>query len=156
MLSNLETKYSISINEKQENKHRRFFIKGRYTIEHQQDMHVYEHKEELDCYIVYKTNRMKALNTNNWDDCDTVLSIDKFDETKYEHIYGEQRIKENKIQNFSENLTNIYGIDLLLPLRYMNIFSLEDMWDNIDYICPIELAIQYCCQCQVNFISIFN
>ena len=157
-MSDLQTRYSISIMEKQEIKHRRFFIRGRYTIDRIQDMHVYKHKEELNCYVVYKTNRMKAINANNWDDCDIVRSIGEFDENKYDYIFGERKVKRNSTTNFSENrvfenVTSASDFDLLGPLRYMNIYSLQDMWDNIEYICPLELSIQFYCQCQVNLLT---
>ena len=152
-MSDLEHKYSITLKENQETKHRRFFIKGRYLVDYQQDKQVYKHKKKNDCYIVYKTNRMKALNGNNWDDYGIVKSISKFDETKYEQIYGESKMDND---DTSQNLTFENEPYLLRPLWNLHIFSLEQLWENIDYICPIELTLPHYCQCPLNLMVIFS
>ena len=55
VMSDLETRYNIVIKDNQFIKYRRFFIQGSYTPDLKQDIHVYKHTEEPDCFVVYKS-----------------------------------------------------------------------------------------------------
>ena len=141
-MSDLETRYKITIRDNQFIKHRYFFIKGYYTPDSKQDIHVYKHREETDCYIVYKENRMLALRADNWEDHQKVWSIVDFDKSKYEYIFG---VKLKKI---------LIDFNLLQPLWYLGIANLQEAMDNIEYICPMELrALQ--CHCSITSTSLF-
>ncbi|KAI6654075.1 hypothetical protein LOD99_2922 [Oopsacas minuta] len=133
----MEKRYGINIHILQKEKNRRFFVKGRYILDKKQDLHVYKHRKEIDCYIVYKINRMKASNEGNWKDCESVLSIGRnFDKSEYEYIFG-AKISQNK--NFENNEgENRFQLNLLQPLWNLGIFDLQDIYDNIDCICTSD------------------
>ena len=139
-MNDLEIKYRISIKDDQSIKHRNFFIKGYYTPDLKQDLHVYKHIEEADSYVVYKENRMLALNANNWEDHQKVWSIVDFDKSKYEYIFGEKLKKR-------------IDFNLLQPLWCLGIVNLQDVMDKIDYICPMELRPLQC-HCSISLTSV--